>query len=248
MDEHEEAGNTEKNASGNGDYFWLTIPLERQIYYTRWIGPMIRDKVVADLGCSWGSETLFLGAYWKPRRIIGIDNYLGLGGKPEHEEIFRDNIRRAGVSNVEVRRGDAFDLPLEKGSVDVILVSQAMHHFFDSAADFRTVPESEIAPMARKVSHWREVLAPDGMVLIRDTYRFCLPRYLAEVFPRFGEHVNYRRKQQPQGWERILRAAGFRLEELRPYVPFRFRKFPRFASLRPVNFFLNTHYLMQFGM
>ncbi len=243
--QNEQAAST-KQASNSEKYFWLVIPYERQVHYANWFGPLIQGKVVADLGCSWGSETLFLGAYWNPQRIIGIDNYAGNGGQPEHEDIFRENIKRAGVSNVDVMPGDAFNLPLEKHSVDVIMVSQAMHHFFDSPVDFRTVSDGEIEQMAQKLRHWRDVLKPGGFLLIRDTYRYCFMRYLGTIFPRFWGHVKYHQKQEPKAWIRILEAAGFRLKELRPYVPYRFRKLPRLASLRPINFFINTHYGMLF--
>ncbi|HCE42075.1 MAG TPA: hypothetical protein DET40_00825 [Lentisphaeria bacterium] len=229
------------------DYFWLKKPLERVIHYNSYFGKIIRGKTVVDVGCSWGSETLFLGCYWHPKRIIGVDNYGCDGGVPENQSRFLENIKKTGNKCVEVMQADAFDIPLKKGSIDIIIASQALHHFFDCSQDFRQIRDDDVKCMAKSLKHWDELLAPDGIVLVRDTYRHCFKRYLGEAFPRFRTQVKYNEKQEPEGWIRLMEAAGFKLDELRPYVPYTLRHFTPIVSTRLFNPLVTTFYCMRFS-
>jgi ArsR family transcriptional regulator len=79
--------------------------------------------VVADLGAGEGllSELLALRA----RRVIAVDNsekIIAFGAA---------KARKAGLKNLEFRLGDLEDPPIDPDSVDLVVLSQALHHAQD---------------------------------------------------------------------------------------------------------------------
>lgn len=87
------------------------------------------DLVVADIGCGTGSLTLELARF--ARKVIGID-------------LSREMLRRAraavaerGLRNIELRRGDALDLPLESRRVDAAFCVMVLHFLEDPACAIR---------------------------------------------------------------------------------------------------------------
>jgi hypothetical protein len=217
-------------------------------YYTSDVGKLIANKVVLDLGCSWGFETLFLGLRWKPARIVGVDNYGSDGGVPGNRTRFASNITASGATNVEVLQADAFALPFPTGSVDVILCSQAMHHFFTRTEDLRDLPPATLTPMVTKVRLWRSLLRERGVILIRDTYRYCLRRYADTLRARLRgkrRKVNYETKQQPEAWCYLLKESGFEIQEIKRYVPYALRHWRPFVELRWCNPLVSPFYCVQ---
>ncbi len=76
--------------------------------------------VVADLGAGEGLLSELLARRCK--RVIAVDN---------SEKIVAFGAAKAkknGLKNLEFRRGDLQDPPLESGSVDLVVLSQALHH------------------------------------------------------------------------------------------------------------------------
>src|ERR1044071_1421297 len=111
---------------------WMSASWERLHYSTGFIGKKIQDKIVLDLGCSAGHQTVFLGKCWRPQRIIGVDNFGHEGGAPKCKIEFLQNVESSGCANIGLEVSDVFSLPFSSSSVDVIVCSQAMHHFFVS--------------------------------------------------------------------------------------------------------------------
>jgi SAM-dependent methyltransferase len=220
---------------------WLNVPVTRMIYYTDYIGTRLTGKIVLDVGCGRGIETLFYALYWNTQMITGIDNYGNEGGVPKNKAIFLNNIAETGCQNIRLIEADAFNMPIAPESIDVIIVSQAMHHIFYSSNDLRRVNHAEIDMMAKKLRHWYDLLAPGGKLIVRETYRYCLQRMLT-IFPRFRSNVRYETKQEPDGWIRLLSAAGFVVEDCFPYVPYRLRQFTPLFRNRITCFFVTTFY------
>ncbi|MEX0645317.1 MAG: metalloregulator ArsR/SmtB family transcription factor [Parvularculaceae bacterium] len=109
---------------------------------------LIGDKalgVFVDLGTGTG-------------RMLEIfsDHYeqgLGFDLSREMLAVARANLERAGVNNAQVRHGDIFSLPLEKGSADLVCLHQVLHYLAE--------PGAAVRESAR-------LLKPGGRLLISD--------------------------------------------------------------------------------
>jgi ArsR family transcriptional regulator len=66
-------------------------------------------------------------------RGVGIDLSKGMLA------VARSNIERAGLSNIHVRKGDMYQLPLEDASVDLAVLHMVLHYSDDPAEVIREV-------------------------------------------------------------------------------------------------------------
>jgi SAM-dependent methyltransferase len=80
------------------------------------LGELRGGEVVLDLGCGSGLDSLLAARRVGPTgRVIGVDF------AAEMVEKARRNAEAVGVTNAEFRRGEADALPVEDGSVDVVI-------------------------------------------------------------------------------------------------------------------------------
>jgi len=84
---------------------------------------------VADLGSGEGLLSELLAR--RCRKVIAVDN------SPKMVAFGTDKARRNGVKNLEFRLGDLEDPPLAPRSVDLVILSQALHHASDPARALR---------------------------------------------------------------------------------------------------------------
>ena len=108
---------------------------------------------VADLGSGEGLLSELLAR--RCRRVIAVDN---------SEKIVAFGARKArknGVKNLEFRLGDLQDPPIDADSVDLVVLSQALHHAED--------------PARALVSAYR-ILREGGQVLILDLLQHNFPQ------------------------------------------------------------------------
>lgn len=88
-------------------------------------------EVVLDLGSGAGFDCFLAAQGVGPSgRVIGVDM------TPEMIEKARENAGRAGHANVEFRLGDIEDLPVESGSVDVVISNCVINLAPDKARVF----------------------------------------------------------------------------------------------------------------
>jgi SAM-dependent methyltransferase len=121
------------------------VPGRSWAAWARALGHLLPPLDVADLGCGEGYLTIE-AARWA-RAVTAIDRSAAvLRGA-------RALARRHGLTNITWKRGEIEHLPLDDESVDVALLSQALHHASDPAA--------AVAEAAR-------VLRPDGRLLLLD--------------------------------------------------------------------------------
>lgn len=113
--------------------------------WARAIGYLLPPADVADLGCGDGYLTVE-AAKWA-RKVIAVDR------SPEMLARARALAKRRHVSNIVWKRGELEKLPLDDGSVDIALLSQALHHADE--------PPRALAEAAR-------VLKPGGRILVLD--------------------------------------------------------------------------------
>jgi len=132
--------NFEDHGGGEGTQI---VPGRSWAAWARALGHLLPPLDIADLGCGEGYLTIEASRF--ARRVIAVDRSEAVLEKA------RRSAARRGVENVEWKRGDLEDLPLESNSVDVALLSQALHH----AAD----PAKALAEAVR-------IVGPGGRVLL----------------------------------------------------------------------------------
>ena len=113
--------------------------------WARAISYLLPPVEVADLGCGDGYLTIE-AARWA-KKVIAIDR------SPEMLTRAKALAKRRNVSNIVWKRGELEAVPLADASVDVAVLSQALHHAID--------PAQALAEAAR-------VLRPGGKLLLLD--------------------------------------------------------------------------------
>jgi ArsR family transcriptional regulator len=121
------------------------VPGRSWAAWSRALGMLLPPLTVADLGC--GEGYLAIEAARWAARVVAVDR----------SAVVLDRAKALGlrrrVSNVVWKRGELEKLPIKDASVDVALLSQALHHASD--------PRRAIAEAAR-------ITVPGGRVLVLD--------------------------------------------------------------------------------
>ncbi|MGB8168154.1 MAG: metalloregulator ArsR/SmtB family transcription factor [Chthoniobacteraceae bacterium] len=86
---------------------------------------LVPDIVVADLGAGEGTLAQLLAK--RAKKVIAIDN------SEKMVEFGADLAKKHGFKNLEFRLGDLENPPIPAGSVDLALLSQALHHAVNPA-------------------------------------------------------------------------------------------------------------------
>jgi ArsR family transcriptional regulator len=154
------------------------VPGRSWAAWSRALGLLLPPLDVADLGCGDGYLTIET-ARWA-RRVVAIDRSREVLGRG------RELAARRGVGNITWKRGELESLPLEAASVDVALLSQALHH-----------AERPAVALAEAV----RILKPGGRVLVLD----LRSHDQAWVHERLGDRVRGFRDEELAG---LLGAAG----------------------------------------
>jgi ArsR family transcriptional regulator len=137
---------------------------------------------VADLGAGEGTLSQLLAK--TARKVIAVDN------SPKMVEFGSDLALKHGFANLEYRLGDIEDPPIAKGSVDLAILSQALHHAIH--------PERAIAGAHR-------ILKKGGRIVILDllSHRFERARELyADHWLGFSE-VELHQLLEEKGFKKI---------------------------------------------
>lgn len=121
------------------------VPGRSWAAWARALGHLLPALRVADLGCGEGYLTIEASRW--ASRVIAIDRSQAV------LERARGLARRRKVRNITWRRGDLEALPLRDASVDVAILSQALHHARN--------PGRALAEAAR-------IVVPGGRVLVLD--------------------------------------------------------------------------------
>ncbi len=101
--------------------------------------------LIADLGAGEGTLSQLLAQ--RAQRVIAVDN-------SENMVAFgTDLARKHGLTNLEYRRGDLENLPIDDASVDLAILSQSLHHAQH--------------PQAAIQEAWR-ILKPGGRIAVLD--------------------------------------------------------------------------------
>jgi ArsR family transcriptional regulator len=146
-----------------------------------------RDYVVADLGCGTGQVSSALAPHVK--QVIAVDNSAAmLKAAKKHT---------AGFSNVDLRRGELTQLPIEAGTCDAALLLLVLSYVPD--------PATALNEMSR-------VLKPGAKAVIVD----LLPHDRDDFRRRMGQQrLGFERSE----FEQLMTAAGFQKADIRPLPP-----------------------------
>jgi ubiquinone/menaquinone biosynthesis C-methylase UbiE len=134
------------------------VPGRSWAAWARALGHLLPDLEIADLGCGEGYLTIEASRFAK--RVIGVDK--SEAALKRARELAGRLARRSGddgarrARHVEWKRGEIEKLPLEDASVDVALLSQALHH--------AEHPQVALAEAVR-------IIRPGGRVLILELRR-----------------------------------------------------------------------------
>jgi SAM-dependent methyltransferase len=137
-----------ENFETHGEATGQMVPGRSWAAWARALGYLLPPLDVADLGCGEGYLTIE-AARWA-RHVVAIDRSTAV------LERARDLARRRGVSNITWKRGEIEKPPIDDESVDVAMLSQALHH--------ARRPEQALEQAAR-------IVVPGGRVLVLDLRR-----------------------------------------------------------------------------
>ena len=109
---------------------------------------LVPGSIVLDVGCGAGTDLLLAATHIGPTgRAIGVDMTQSMVARA------RSGAQAAGLSNVDVRLGDATALPVEDNSIDVLI----------SNGVFNLVPDKE-----RALAEIFRVIKPGGRLQLAD--------------------------------------------------------------------------------
>jgi SAM-dependent methyltransferase len=121
------------------------VPGRSWAAWSRALGMLLPAGDVADIACGEGYLSVE-SAHWA-RSVVGIDRSTDVLKRA------KQLAQRRGVRNITWKRGDMERLPLDSTSIDVALLSQALHHASNPA---------------RATAEAARILRPGGRVLVLD--------------------------------------------------------------------------------
>jgi ArsR family transcriptional regulator len=109
-----------RDHGGDGQENKQLVPGRSWAAWSRALGLLMPPLDVADLGCGEGYLTIE-AARWA-KRVTAIDR------SPDVLSRGKELARRRGVKNITWKRGDLQKVPIDDASMDLVLLSQALHH------------------------------------------------------------------------------------------------------------------------
>jgi arsenite methyltransferase len=152
--------------------------------------PWRGDEAVLDVGCGHGLLLIGAAKRLTTGKAVGVDLWQTEDQAGNSPEATLANVRAEGVADrVEVRSGDARQLPFADATFDVVVSSWALHNIYDPAGREKALREivRVLRPGGRvailDISHTREYVRVLGEAGLADVSRsgprflFVIPTY-----------------------------------------------------------------------
>src|SRR5258708_4076611 len=178
---------------------------------------LLPSLVIADLGAGEGLLSELLAR--RAKKVIAVDN-------SEKMVAFGANkAKKNGLKNLEFRLGDLENPPIEANSVDLVILSQALHHAADPA---------------KAIASTHKILKPGGQLLMLDLLKHNFEKarelygdrwlgFAESDLHRWLEDAGFKkieisivaREEQPPHFQTILAGAekGFASEKINGQHP-----------------------------
>lgn len=96
------------------------------------ISDLVGERPIRQLlDCGAGTGRMLELIARRAQTAIGVDL------SPAMLSVARANLERAGLRNVQLRQGDIYALPVERGSCDLVIIHQVLHYLDDPARALR---------------------------------------------------------------------------------------------------------------
>ena len=159
----------------------LLEPGQSWFLWAQALGALLPKLTVADFGCGTGVLTVEIARWAK--KVVAIDTSADVLEKA------RERVTREGLRNVELVREDLHRLTLKDNRVDVVVMSQSLHH----------VDEPQ-----RVLEEAHRILVPGGRALVLE----LMPHDERWVLERLGHrHLGF----DPESIRAQLTGAGFKV-------------------------------------
>lgn len=136
------------------------------------------NEKALDIGCGTGGVVIKMAKHLSNGKVIGVDIFEGISGNSP--DVALNNARIEGVSDrVDIRHGDALDIPFEDESFDIVTMGSVLHEIH---------PEENVMQALQEVYR---VLKPGGkfvtVELLQNAKLFVCLLFLGLLWKR-GEY------------------------------------------------------------
>ncbi|MEW6301911.1 MAG: class I SAM-dependent methyltransferase [Verrucomicrobiota bacterium] len=175
-------------------------------------GVPLAQRRVLDVGCGSGAFALWAGIHGAAK-VLGIEPETA-GSTKGTLERFRWTIQELQLERtVFAKEASLEDLSPDAGPFDVAILYNVINHLDEEATTRLHRDTDAVARFVAILTRLRELLAPDGIVLVVDMARFNLWNMVGLKSP-FAPTIEWHKHQQPEVWIRTFEQAGYRLRDL----------------------------------
>ena len=194
---------------------WSYEHLSRR-YYELLYRLDLKGKSILEVGAGDGFLSHYLALLKDVKYVVSLDEYEGHGSDAETYKI---NLRLQEILNdsdkVKILKSDFLKYHSSK-KFHFILFVNVLHHIV--ATEKKLSDDSDSQKLSENLFKLtKDLISPDGAVIIQEVSRFniCpIPKYRKQM-----SIINWKSKQSPREWLKVLKRVGFNTTSLRYRLP-----------------------------